>query len=133
MKKSLFVALALLAMSGVAYAQNVTKQIRIDYTLPTVAEDGSPLTGEQALTKIQVFVSGAPIPVTSTAAPAAEATTLGTVINQSVTLPPGGTAYVRLKACNTKGCSVFSNESNVKFPLSVPGVPTNVVVTIVLQ
>lgn len=129
MKKYLFLLL-LLPMAG--YAQAVPGTANIKWTLPLTGTNGTPLTGTQALTKVQVFVATATIPDGSTMTPTVE---LGPTVTQaSVTLQVtnGSTLYTRVKACNSVGCSGFSNEGSkvVQIPDVPPGVPTSVTITI---
>jgi hypothetical protein len=43
---------------------------------------------------------------------------------------PGQTIFARVKACNSGGCSDMSNEGSKVVPVSVPGVPTSVTITL---
>lgn len=125
-------AMLLLCFVGIATAQTAPRQIKVDWQLPTLANDGTPLTGPQALTQIQVFMATATIPNTSTMAPTFTLAAGAVTTTQTFTVPVGGTAYIRLKACNAAGCSDFSNESSKAFPATVPNPPTNLTITIVL-
>lgn len=126
--KKLFALLALLIAIPVFAAQ----AIQIDWTLPTQAVDGSALTGNQALTKVQVWVASATIPLTTSAVPTVELGPGVTSTSQTITIPAGGAAFVRLKACNAGGCSAFTNEVSVPVPVAVPGLPTTVTIKIVV-
>lgn len=123
MKKLL---LLLFLLPGLAQAASVT----VNWTNPTTATDGSALTGSQALTSIQVFLATSPIADTSTMTPTATLTATATTTNQTITAAPGQTIYARVKACNSAGCSVFSNQGTKLVPVVVPGVPTSVTITI---
>lgn len=124
-----FLAILFLALlPGLASAASIT----VNWTLPLTAVDGTPLTGEQALTSVQVFLSTATIADSSTAAPTATLTATASTTTQTVTAAPGQTIYARIKACNSGGCSVFSNQAAKIVPVSVPGVPTNVTITLTI-
>ena len=123
MKKFLFL---LFLLPGLASAANIT----VNWVLPTTATDGTALTGSQALTSVQVFIATAPIADASTAAPTATLTATATTTNQVVTAAVGQTLYARIKACNSAGCSIFSNQASKVVPASVPGVPTSVTITL---
>ncbi len=127
MKK--FLLAALLLLPGLASAANIT----VSWVLPTQATDGTPLTGAQALSSVQVFLALAPIADNSTAAPTATLTATATTTNQVITASAGQTIYARIKVCNSGGCSVFSNQASKLVPVAVPGVPTNVTITLVLE
>jgi hypothetical protein len=113
---------------GIVGAQTA-RSVTISWSAPTLATDGTPLTGTQSLTKYQVFLSTTSIPVTSSMAPTVEVQgSLQTV--QSFNVPVGGTLFVRVKACNLQACSDFSNEVSKPFPATGPNPPTNVTVTL---
>lgn len=119
-------ALLALFLPLLAHAATAT----INWSAPTTATDGSPLTGAQAITSYQVWVSTATIPSTTTMTPTATITGTATTTTQSVTANPGATIFARVKACNSAGCSDFSAEASKALPVTVPGVPTTVTVTI---
>lgn len=105
----------------------------VAWSAPTTASDGSPLTGQQAITSYQVWVSTVSISSTTTAPPTATITGTTTTTTQSITANPGATIYTRVKACNAAGCSDFSAEASKALPVTVPGIPTTVTVTVSLQ
>ena len=129
---SIGLGILLLIAATLALAQTSQRQMTLTWVLPTTAIDGSALTGAQALTKIQVFVATATIPDNSTMTPTAELGPGVTSSVQTVTIAPGGTAFVRLKACNAPGCSDFSAQASKVFPPSVPNVPTTVTITVII-
>lgn len=100
----------------------------INWTAPATASDGSPLTGQQAITSYQVWVSTSTIPSTTATTPTATITGTATTTTQTVVASPGQTIFARVKACNVVGCSDFSIESSKALPLNVPGVPTTVTI-----
>lgn len=127
--KKLFLALVFALVPIVASAASLTGT----WTLPLTAQDGTPLTGAQALTSVQVFIATAPIADSSTAAPTATLTASSTTTTQTVTAAAGQTLYLRVKACNSAGCSPFSVQASKVVPISVPGIPTSVTITINLE
>jgi hypothetical protein len=126
MRKLAFVALIVLAP---LIARAATTSATFNWIAPTTAVDGSPLTGAQAITSYQIWIATSSIP--DNVATAATATiTTGTTTTQSITANPGDTIYARVKACNGAGCSVLSNQATKVIPLSVPGPPTSVTITL---
>lgn len=106
-------------------------ELKVAWTLPTAATDGSPLVGDQALTAVRLYVSTSPIADDSTLAPVA--TFAGDLVEAtfSGSIPNGATVYVRVKAVNAGGASEFSAQASkvVTAPVVRPGVPTDVTVT----
>jgi len=123
-------ALLLMAVLVWKIANAATPSVTLNWTAPTQATDGSPLTGAQAITSYQVWLSTATIPDNVTATPTATITGTATTTTQTVTVSPGGTIFARVKACNAAGCSVLSNEVTKLVPLTVPGPPTSVTITL---
>ena len=125
----------LCAWVGMAHAQSVPPmvpaQAAVTWTLPTVATDGTPLTGSQAITKVQGFASIAPIP-DATSAPTAEIDGAPTKWQYTTTAPNGSTLYFRVRACNIGGCAALSNQATKVIKVEVPGVATGVQVTILV-
>lgn len=120
--KKLILLLALLP--GLAGAAEIT----VAWTLPTVAQDGSPLTGANVLTSVQVFLSTTPNATMTT--PTVTLTPSSSTTTQTFPASAGQTIYARVKACNSAGCSPYSNEAGKIVPTSPPGVPTSVTITI---
>jgi len=127
----LAIAVALVALDFLAVrcAYAATPSITVSWTAPTAAVDGSALTGAQAITSYQVWISTASIPDTVATAPTATVTT-GTTTTQTVTANPGDTVFARVKACNAGGCSVLTTQASKVLPLSTPNPPTNVTITL---
>ena len=123
--------LAFLATVQTAQAQTVTAEANVSWTLPTTDTLGQPLTGDRALTKVQLYVSTSPITDDTTVTPIdlpPGATTY--VYEQAV--PNGSTLYFRVRACN-QICSALSEDtpqSRKQIRVSVPNVPTGVTVTL---
>jgi|SRR5688572_3757492 len=126
MKKLLYALVFFPVLSSAA-------DINLNWTLPTTAENGTPLTGAQAITSIQVYLATATIPNNSGQAPTATLTGTPTTIVQPFVVNVGQTVFARLRACNSAGCSAFSAEKSILVPGSVPGVPTNVTITITIN
>lgn len=119
---------------GTADAQTVPGTAQIKWTLPTTTQDGLPLTGANALTSIQVFLATAPIADTSTAQPTVTLGAATTATTQAMQVANGATIYVRLKACNSSGCSPFSNQATKLIQLNTkPNVPTNVTIELTIS
>ena len=127
--RTLCLALVALFLPFLADAATAT----INWTAPTTATDSSALVGAQAITSYQVWVSTAAIPANTTMTPAATLTGTATTTTQTITALPGDTIHARVKACNAAGCSDFSAEATKALPVSLPGIPTSVTVTIQLS
>lgn len=124
-------ALAILgSWVNIAHAQTVPASVTLNWSLPATAADGSALTGTQALTKCGVWLSSQTIPATTTANPTAEVTPAGTTTTQSFTIAKGGTIFARVACANSQGYGALANEVTKVVPVSAPGVPTNVTITI---
>lgn len=126
------ISVAVVALAAMAAAAQVAgRSVTIGWDLPTVSTDGSPLTGTQAITKMQVFLNTVPIQDNASMLPTVELTGTPLVTQQTFVVPAGGTLYARVKACNVTGCSAFSAQVTKTFLATVPGIPTNVTITIV--
>ncbi len=123
MKKLLY---ALVFCPVLASAAEVT----VGWALPTTATDGTALTGAQALTSVQVFLATSANANMTT--PTATLTATSTTTTQTFSASPGQTIYARVKACNSAGCSAYSAEVAKPVPVTVPGVPTSVTITLVI-
>lgn len=137
---SLLVGCLFAVIGATAQAQtppNVPGVLNVSWTLPT--ETGClqpapatcvrlPLTGPYALTGVYLYVSTSPIPDNSTLEPVSSSGTV-TTMTYNQTVPNGSTLYVRVKATNAFGNSVFSNQSSKLILVEAPpGAPTNVTV-----
>ena len=114
---------------GIADAYAATPSVTTNWTAPDKAVDGTALTGNQAVASYQVWISTAAVPDNVTGTPTATVTS-GTTLTKVVTASPGDTLHIRVQACNAFGCGQLSNEATTSVPGSVPGVPTNVTVTL---
>lgn len=127
-KLAMTLAFALLGVCafGIALAQTVTKTVTFSWILPLTDTNGNPTL----LTKVQLVLSTATIPDNTTIVPIDLAA--GVVTNSlSFSVPPGGTVFGRVRACNSTGCSAWSNEASKAFPpVTVPLPPTNVTVVV---
>lgn len=129
--KRIALLLGLLFACGHAYTQaNVPVSAVVSWTLPTMTADGSPLTGGNALTAVQVFASSTAIADGSTVQPTATLAPTAATWTYTTTAPNGSTLYFRAKACNVGGCSPFSNQATKAVTVSVPGAPAGVAVTV---
>jgi hypothetical protein len=125
-----------------AFAQTVPAAATYKWTLPTTGCtqsvtpcDNKPLTGADALTGVEVYVSTSPIADNSTMAPTF--TLAADTLTKSYTgsVPNGATVYARFKAVNANGKSAFSTQLSKVITVTtpppgpvIPGVPTNVTV-----
>ncbi|HEU4603425.1 MAG TPA: hypothetical protein VFS24_15735 [Steroidobacteraceae bacterium] len=124
---------AVLACVGIrlAEAQTVTAEANVTWTLPTTDTLGQPLTGDRALTKLQLYVSTSPIADDTTITPIELPPGTTTYVYEQA-VPNGSTLYFRLRACN-QICSALSEDtpqSRKQIRVSVPNVPTGVTVTL---
>lgn len=130
MNKILFgVILSLAAISADAAAF-----LKLSWTNPTQTVVGGPLTGVDALTKFQFFISPNPIPDSAT--PTVEIPA-NSPLQTTYQYPAqyGQTLYARMTACNSTGCSVKTNQVSalIPFPSAEPGAPQDVVIEVVIQ
>ena len=136
-RRVLIGALALFALTvaSLAYAQTVPGSATLTWTNPTTSVDGVPLTGANALTGIEVHWATAPIADTDLTR-AAQVTLTGTAqtTQQTIQVTNGSTLYFRVRAVRGTEKSAFSNQASKLIQLStVPGMPTTLTVTIVIQ
>ena len=123
--------LGFLAMVQTAQAQTVTAEADVQWTLPTTDTLGAPLTGENALQRVELYVSTSPIADDTTITPI-ELPPGATTYTYEQSVPNGSTLYFRARACNTM-CSALSDDtpqSRKEIRVSVPNVPTGVTVTL---
>lgn len=127
MRKLALIALIVLAP---LIARAATTSATFAWTAPTTAIDGSALTGAQAITGYQVWVSTTSIPDNVSTAATALITGTATTTTQTVTANPGDTIFARVKACNSSGCGTLSNQVSKALPINLPNPPTSVTITI---
>lgn len=123
--------LGFLAAVNTAQAQTVTAEAVVSWTLPTTDTLGAPLTGENALQRVELYVSTSPIADDTTITPI-ELPPGATTYTYEQAVPNGSTLYFRARACNAV-CSELSADtpqSRVQVRVSVPNVPTDVTVTL---
>lgn len=132
-KIALAVAVGLIGLCVVGIANAQVRPIGLNWELPTVATDGTPLTGNQVITKMQVFLNTVPIQDNTSMTPTVELGPTVLTATQSFTVATGGTVYARVRACNAQGCGPFSGQVTRTFPATVPGAPTNLTITITLS
>lgn len=128
--RAVLLPIVLFVLAPIVGAQQVPAEAAVSWVLPSAAADGSPLTGGQSLTKLQVWAATAPIPDNAGGSPTAELGASATQWKFTTTAPNGGTLYFRLKACNAGGCGAFSQQASKTVQVNVPGVPTGVQVTV---
>src|SRR5690606_36756780 len=90
-----------------------------------------PLTGENALQRVELYVSTSPIADDTTITPI-DLPPGATTYTYEQSVPNGSTLYFRARACNTM-CSALSDDtpqSRKEIRVSVPNVPTGVTVTL---
>lgn len=130
----MFALLGALLFVGVAQAQTAQGFATISWTLPTLDTNGQPLTGANALTSVQLFISPTSIASGSAMAPSVTLPSAGGTIppNYTYTGVSGSTIFVRAKACNAAGCSVLSTQASavLPFPSAPPAPPTSVTITL---
>jgi hypothetical protein len=126
-------------------AQAQTIPVNLSWTNPTVLTDGTPATGINAQTGVEVHWATASIPVTgvdaaSCALPCssgrAPQATLGLVATSTHTIAAtnGSTLYFRLKALTASFKSAFSNEATKLVAVPTPiGPPTNLRIDVVVS
>lgn len=103
-------------------------------TVGVVPCDNLPLTGINALTGVEVYLSTSPIADDSTASPTVSLTADQTTATATLGVNNGDTIYARIKVRNQFGPSDFS--AQVSKPVMIatkPGVPTNVTITITIS
>lgn len=127
-------------LSAAAFAAPVNATGTVSYVLPVLGcmqgqpTCNAPLTGADALTGIDVYVSTSPIPDTFTGPPTLSVGPAVTTTPVSVSANNGDTVYVRLKARNSSGSSVFTAPATFVVHLAViPNPPTSVTFTLVIS
>lgn len=144
----LVVALVVVAFfCGVASAAvTVPGSLRVDYTLPTqgcLIVNGTTtnpcqpmaLTGADALTGAEVYISADPTPPTANATPTGAVGAGVTTINQTVTVPNDTLLYIWVRVKNSTKAGDWANGVTKLVHVDVgvdPGVPTNVTVTLAI-
>lgn len=136
------IAGALVALAATVPAHAVSVPMTISYTLPTVACtvingvqvnpcDNVPLTGANALTAVEMYVSTSPIPADYAGSVTLSVPASSTSVNTNFTANNGDTIYVRVRAVNQYGPSPWSSQATKSVNVtSTPGVPTNVTITL---
>jgi predicted phage tail protein len=135
----LLIASVLLCLGFAVNAQTVPGSVDLAWELPTTGCtsgispcDNAPLTGPDALTAINVYISTSPIPDNTAMAPTLALGAV-TTVKHTMQVKDGDTIYARVRAVNSSGPSVFSGQVSkvIKLPV-VPGVPTNVTITLTI-
>lgn len=128
---------ALLIASGSALAQQVTvpANVQVNWTAPTVSDEGVPLTGTLALTQYQLVLSASAIPPDFSGTPTAVVDAAQRSTASVLQIANGGTVHVRVRACNAPSgvlvCSNWTDEATKPVNVSTrPAPPTNVTIAI---
>lgn len=139
-KTGLVALVATLALASVAMA--ATAPVAINYTLPVtgctvvngspvVPCDNVPLTGANALTGLDVFISTAPIADNSTMAPTVSIAAVAQTYSSTFQAGDGDTLYIRLKAKTAGASSGFSNVATKTIAVKVvPNSPVIISITV---
>lgn len=129
-------AASFLAFAAAVPAQAVTVPLAVSFVMPTTACttingvqvnpcDNIPLTGANALTNIDIWLSLAPIPDGFTGPPTLSVPAGATLLNTTFSASSGDTIYVRLKARTSSASSLhFSNQATKT--VTVGAVPADV-------
>lgn len=136
MKKSFLIGLVL-ALAAVLPAQaqtTVPASANVAWTLPTQDTKGAALTGTNALTSVNVYVSTSAIPDAPVGAAQVVLGATAQTTAYTLTAPANGTIHVRVSACNQFACGALSAEATKLVATGglTPGVPTNVTITITI-
>lgn len=124
-----------------SHAQQVPGKLNLSWTLPTTGcidfakpETCGPLTGSGALTEVRVYISPQPIPANFAGAASITLAPTATTAQHTQTVPNGSTLYVRVRVCNSSGCSAISNQAEklIDVPL-LPGAPVVVSIDFVID
>jgi Flp pilus assembly pilin Flp len=131
---------ALIASVAVAQASTVSDAMTISWTAPpTDAQNGNALAGStNAITGYNIYVSTTTLTAVPTAPTATVGVSNGTVaatVSATLTETVGTNLFVYVTACNSSGCGALSVPGTylVEPPAAVPGVPTNVTITVVIK
>ena len=136
--QSLLFLVVLFLLPLPSIAQTVPGSATYTWVLPTTGCsvgattcDNKPLTGNDALTAIEAYISTSPIGDSSNMAPTLTLGASATTATYTTTIANGSTLYARFKAVNSTGRGGFSAQVSKLITLPVlPGIPTNVTVTI---
>ena len=125
----------LLLVTGVVHAQSMTGRMILKWDLPTLACDQAtppvcvPLTGNNALTGVNVWISESPIADSFGGPPTVVLQGNVTTTDYTRTVANGTRLYARIKAINPSGPSAFSNEDSKLFEILLPpNAPTNLTI-----
>lgn len=103
-------------------------------TVGVVPCDNLPLTGANALTGVEVYLSTSPIADDTTAPPTVSLTADQTTATVPLGVNNGDTIYARVRVRNQFGPSDFSAEATKLVTIATkPGMPTSVTITITIS
>jgi hypothetical protein len=135
----LFLKLLALLAAPVAFAQTVTGNAFYSWELPTTTSCNgvigfcvpAPLTGANAITSVEGFVSTSPIPDSPSGPPTLVLTANATTATYTGQVPNGSTLYARFRANTATAKGLLSAEVSkvIQVDTGPPGQITNVTVT----
>jgi hypothetical protein len=141
MRRLLFIValLAASALAPVVHAQTVTGNASYSWELPTTTSCAGvvgvcvpvPLTGANAITSVEGYISTSPIPDEPTTAPTLVLTANATTATYTGPVPNGSTLYARFRANTATAKGLLSAEVSkvIQVDTGPPGQITNVTVT----
>lgn len=132
MPRILLCALVALLCISSAYAQTVPQPVQLSWVLPIQNTDGSAIsaTGPDALSRVEIFLSLAPLDTSNPGTAFAVLTPTSTSASQSFPAAYGSVVYARIRVQNNAGVySDFTPELQIQ-TAHKPGVPTNFTFTL---
>jgi hypothetical protein len=115
-------------VAPMTHAQTVEAKATLTLFPPTLSTTNTPLTGADAITKTQVWVSTSPIADTD-ASPTAVLPGVATSYVWTGTVPNGSPIYARYSVCNA-ACSGKSPQVSRAIQVAVPAVPQGAAITV---
>jgi hypothetical protein len=135
----ILLALAALLAAPAAFAQTVTGNASYSWELPTTTSCAGvvgvcvpvPLTGANAITSVEGYISTSPIPDNPSGPPTLVLTANATTATYSGQVPNGSTLYARFRANTATAKGLLSAEVSkvIQVDTGPPGQITNVTVT----
>jgi hypothetical protein len=134
-RRLLLCLLALVASCAIAQTTPVSAALTISWTPPTTAGSGTqPVTGVNALTGYDIYVSTTPLTATPATPTATLTTSGGTSSKTTFNALVGQTLYVYVTAVDSSGQSLLSAPATYVVPAQgfAPDSPTQVSITVVI-
>lgn len=128
--------LALVVLLGLIspLAQAADGSGKVSFTYATQGKDSNgitkPLTGIDAVTRAEFFVSDTAIPASPTGAPTATANFPNTTYTWTGVVTAGSTKYFGVRNCIASGCSTVISTSKTFANVTIPNPPTNIQVEV---